>query len=85
MTVPTVKVRPPGSPEEVFGQVPQKGTRKSAPQIKKKGKGFISRCVEIIIQDAKDKLYAERARKRREYEDFMELYGPKQPGNGDIK
>jgi hypothetical protein len=77
---PKVKVYPPGSPADVFGKAPKQAP--AIPVTTKRGKGFLSRCMEIIIQDARDKLYAERARKRREYEDFIEMYGPKRPGNG---
>jgi hypothetical protein len=79
---PKVIVHPPGSPAEVFGPVATERPARRSPPTKEKGKGFIRRCVEIIIQDAKDRLYAERARKRREYEDFLELYGPRRPGDG---
>ena len=48
------------------------------------GKGFLSRCVEIIIQDAKDKLYQDRRRKREEYERICELaLGSAGKRNGD--
>ena len=86
MSVPTVKVRPTHvstgkraqatkepTPLDLFREVP----------VPEKGKGFIRKCVEIIIQDTKDRLYADRKRRREEYERFCELAsGDSHRGNG---
>jgi hypothetical protein len=72
---PTIKVSPRGTP------APQEEPEHPA-ELVKEGKGFIRRCAEIIIQDAKDKLYVERARRRKEYENFIRDYGPKPKSNG---
>lgn len=37
-------------------------------------KGFIGRCVDIIIQDIRDRLHSDRVEKRKEYDEFMETY-----------
>ena len=83
MTGPVVKVRPTGvptkvpvqksSPVDLFREVPPLPERK----------GFIRKCVGIIIQDTMDKLYRNRKRKREEYERICELAYGSGRKNGD--
>ena len=50
---------------------PSAPTRLPIPPQRKQG--FIAKFVRIIIDDIKNKLYVERARKRNEYEQFCKL------------
>jgi hypothetical protein len=78
MVVPTVKVRP-------GGRESLQRTLEKAPASAHIDKGFISRCVEIVLEDAKDKLYRDRKRRREEYEHICELARGSQGRNGTGK
>lgn len=83
MSPPTVKVRPTSvSTKAPAGKEKQDASLRGDAKPER-GKGFIRRCVEIIIQDALDKLYRDRKRKREEYERICELaYGSTGRKNG---